>query len=78
MHPRVTASRFINYYFLNGKKNEMISSRVYREHRYGWILCIDWWFYMLFGHKNHCRKAWLWERRENAKIPRALPEVRGD
>ena len=59
---RVKCSRFINYHFLGGDKNEMVSSRVYREQRYGWMLCIDWWFYILRGQKKHCRRAWLYEK----------------
>lgn len=63
---RVYVSRFINHRLLNGKPDEMVSSRIYREKRYGWRLTIDLWFYWLLGQQDHCRQSYLWERSVNS------------
>lgn len=62
---KVNVSRWVNYYLLRGRKDEMVSSRVYRECRYGWRLCIDWWFYVLRGDIDHCRCMYWWEKGVN-------------
>lgn len=51
---RVRCSRWINYRLLHGQPHQMVSTRCYVENRYGWLLCIDWWFYTLRGERNHC------------------------
>ena len=64
---RVKISRWINHRLLKGSPNEMVSSRVYREEHYGWMLYIDWWFYTLRGEKKHCFRSHIWERRYGKK-----------
>lgn len=61
---RVHCSRALNHHILGGDKNFMISSRMYYEHRYGWMLCIDWWFYTLRGEQNHCFNSYYLDVKE--------------
>lgn len=64
---RVTISRWVNHWILRGDPNEMVSSRVYAEDRYGWVLCIDWWFYTIRGERRHCLSSYVWEKRNGKK-----------
>lgn len=57
-------SRWINQRILRGNKHFMVSSRCYIEHRYGWMLCIDWLFYILRGETNHCFNCYCLDVKE--------------
>ena len=56
---RVYISRCINFYLFGGKKNQMLSSRAFIFDKKKTELIIN----LLFLDRNHCRKAYIWERR---------------
>ena len=57
-------SRWINHRILGGDPDFMVSSRIYIEYRYGWMLCLDWWFYALRGEVNHCFNCYCLDVKE--------------
>ena len=71
MNKKIKLSHFINR--LGCGDEILYCSRVYIHARlYGgaWIWmewCINFVFYFIRGHKNHVRRAYLWERRYHAK-----------
>lgn len=55
---KVYLSRWVNYYLLGGKPNQMISSRVYIEHH---VRCERFINRLFFWQDNHCRQSYIWE-----------------
>jgi len=68
---KVRISRCINR--LGGGDDELYCSRVYRLSKidpYGWVetrWVLDFTFYLMRGHKNHVKAAYLWEQRQKRK-----------
>lgn len=62
---RVKISRWVNRRLLRGDKNEMISSRAYREQWYCTEMLINIWWYWIFRQKYHCYRCYQWERKQN-------------
>lgn len=51
---RVHLSRMANYYLLNGRRGEMVSTRCEREGRVFYRSIINWTFFILRGEIGHC------------------------
>lgn len=62
---KVHLSRWINYWLLNGKPDQMISSRVYVEHHVRWERVID---KIFFWQYRHCRMSFMWEIQCNRRV----------
>lgn len=71
---RVRLSRAINYYLFRGKKGQMISTRVYVEHRQAIQFKIDWLFFIFRGEMNHCRNSMLWDYRDEKAVSKTSDE----
>ena len=61
---RVLVSRRFNHRFCFGKSDQMLSSRVYQHGHFKTEFIIN----LLFFDRKHCRKAYLWELKQMAKI----------
>ena len=61
---RKLCSRWVNHRLLGGDPHFMISSRMYYEHRYGWILAIDLLFYLIRREHHHCLNCYCLDVKE--------------
>lgn len=76
---KVYISRWVNFYLLRGRRDQMVSSRAYVEHHVWAEKLINQIFLTLRGEKNHCRTTYLWEKRyeANKKATRQPQEASG-
>ena len=60
---KVYLSRWVNFYLLGGRRDQMVSSRAYAEHHPRTERFIN---AVFFWQDNHCRRTFLWEKRHEA------------
>ncbi len=63
---RVRVSRRVNWIF-GGKKDEMLSSRLYLEDRRTLIFVVDTVFFILRKERKHCEVSCRWETQEKRR-----------
>ena len=54
----IAIDQFINTWYNDGKADETLSARAYRENWTTFQKRVDWVFFKLFGEVDHCKTSW--------------------
>lgn len=54
----IALDQFLNTWYNNGKADETLSARAYRENWVTFVKRVDWFFLKVFGQMDHCRMSY--------------------